>query len=150
MKNSQKKNFLKIMQDLELNPDKVKVSCPIPKDGAYGGAMGPAQFMPNTWMAVRPRVAKVLSLPESTISPFSNQHSFVASAIYLKDHYYGRDCSSYANKYKHIVNERTLRERCAASKYYAGKNWWKFRFSYGESVVKRADRFRRDIAILNE
>ena len=40
--------FIKIMQGLGQNPSKQKVSCPICKDGSYGGAMGPAQFMPTT------------------------------------------------------------------------------------------------------
>jgi membrane-bound lytic murein transglycosylase B len=48
MRNSQKANFVKIMKGLGQNPAKQRVSCPIPRDGGYGGAMGPAQFMPNT------------------------------------------------------------------------------------------------------
>jgi membrane-bound lytic murein transglycosylase B len=48
MRSSQKSNFEKIMADLGINPSKQKVSCPITSDGSYGGAMGPAQFMPNT------------------------------------------------------------------------------------------------------
>jgi peptidoglycan hydrolase CwlO-like protein len=48
MRNSQKSNFVKIMKGLGKNPSSQRVSCPIPRDGGYGGAMGPAQFMPNT------------------------------------------------------------------------------------------------------
>jgi hypothetical protein len=33
--------------------------------------------------------------------------------------------------------------------YYAGGNWFKFRMTYGESVLKRANRFREDIKTLN-
>ena len=48
MRSSQKANFVKIMTALKIPPSRQKISCPIPRDGGYGGAMGPAQFMPNT------------------------------------------------------------------------------------------------------
>jgi len=149
MSNSQKKNFLKIMSDLGLKASTQKVSCPIPRDGAYGGAMGPAQFMPNTWMMVRKKVASILGKPEKYVSPFKNQDAFVASGVLLRNNYYSKSCSNYAKKYKHISSERTLRERCAASMYYAGGNWYRYRMSYGQSVVNRANKFRRDIRIIN-
>jgi hypothetical protein len=48
MKKNQQKNFLAIMSGIGVDADTQKISCPIPSDGSYGGAMGPAQFMPNT------------------------------------------------------------------------------------------------------
>jgi len=48
MRNTQKANFVKIMTGLKIPASSQKISCPIPRDGGYGGAMGPAQFMPNT------------------------------------------------------------------------------------------------------
>lgn len=148
MRNSQKENFRKIMRELGRDANTQKVSCPIPRDGAFGGAMGPAQFMPNTWMSVRDEVAKILGKTPSSTSPFINEDSFVASAVYLKRHYYSRDCNNYVRQYRHITRERTLRERCAASKYYSGSHWRRFLRSYGQSVVRRADRFRADIRVL--
>lgn len=150
MSNPQKDNFLKIMNGLGINPESQPISCPIPSDGSYGGAMGPAQFMPNTWMGIRDSAAVMLGARADDLSPFINQDAFIASAAYLKQQYYSSSCSDYANKYSHISPKKTLRERCAASRYYAGNNWWKYRFSYGESVVKRADRFREDIKTLNQ
>jgi membrane-bound lytic murein transglycosylase B len=48
MSTSQKTAFVKLMSGLGIKPEKQKVSCPICRDGSYGGAMGPAQFMPTT------------------------------------------------------------------------------------------------------
>ncbi len=149
MKNSQHKAFESIMKGLGRNAKTQKISCAIPRDGGYGGAMGPAQFMPNTWMEIRASAGKIVGKSATSMSPFTNQDSFVASAAYLKKQYYSASCNKYARDYKHIQSTRTLRERCAASRYYAGGNWFKFRMSYGESVVRRANRFRADIKTLN-
>lgn len=148
MSPNQKPYFLQITEGLGINPDTQKVSCPIPRDGAYGGAMGPAQFMPATWMEVRASAANILGIDEESISPFNNQDSFVASGVFLRDLSYSASCNQYVNEYSNIASPVTLRERCAASRYYAGGNWWKFRFTYGDPVTQRADRFRADIKTL--
>lgn len=150
MSASQQANFLTIMGDLGINAAGQKVSCPIPTDGAYGGAMGPAQFMPNTWMEVRNQAAKYIGISGSSMSPFSNRDAFIASGTYLRNHYYSSSCSQYAADYAHIRSAKSLREKCAAARYYAGGNWFKFRNTYGESVQSRANRFRADIATLND
>jgi len=150
MSNSQKPSFLTIMKGLDRNASEQKISCPIPRDGSYGGAMGPAQFMPATWLSIRDRAADVLGKKSKELSPFVNGDAFIASAIYLKDQYYSKSCTDYANKYSHISSERTLRERCAASRYYAGGAWFTYRMTYGQPVVNRANRFRADIAVLND
>ncbi len=151
MSSSQVPSFLTIMKGLGKNPATQKVSCPICRDGSYGGAMGPAQFMPKTWMSVRNEAAKIIGKKPEQMSPFVNHDAFIASGVYLKKYYYSKACSNYANKYKHISSPKILRERCAAASYYAGpKNWFKYRMTYGESVVKRANKFRIDIATLND
>ncbi len=150
MSNTQIPAFKKIMNDLGRDPKVQKISCPIPRDGAYGGAMGPAQFMPTTWLSVRKRVGGLLGKSAEKVSPFLNSDSFLASGIYLRDQYYSKSCSAYAKKYAHISPEYILRERCAASRYYAGGAWFRYRMTYGQQVVNRANRFRADIRILNE
>lgn len=150
MSASQQQNFLRIMDDLGINANSQVVSCPIPADGAYGGAMGPAQFMPNTWFEIRAQAAKYIGVPASSLSPFINRDAFIASGTYLRNLYYSNACTTYANDYAHIRSKSSLREKCAAAQYYAGGNWFKFRNSYGESVQNRAARFRADIATIND
>lgn len=156
--------FLAIIETLGLQSNLatglLKVSCPIRSDGAFGGAMGPAQFIPSTWAlyagyekngsswiynASRDRIAKVTgSVPTS---PWRNSDAFVATALYLKDAYDSQSCIDYSNQ---IPSEsEMLRRRCAAAKYYAGGRWYTYRFAYGQPVVERALRFEQDIAILN-
>ena len=153
MSNRQKPSFLAIMAELGMNANATKVSCPIKSDGAYGGAMGPAQFMPTTWWDVKTgygykkRIAKITG--NNPPSPFVNLDAFVGTALYLKDVYNSKACKNYAEEYKNVLPKRYLQERCAAAKYYAGNNWWKHRLGYGDRVAERADKFQKDINTLN-
>jgi len=153
MSDRQKPSFLAIMKELGRDPNSTPVSCPIVSDGAYGGAMGPAQFMPTTWWDVKAqtgykkRVAKITG--NNPPSPFNNSDAFVGTSLYLKDAYNSRACRNYAEKYKNVSPKQLLRERCAAAKYYAGGNWYRFRWAYGEPVIERARKYQKDIDTLN-
>ena len=140
--------FLEIISSLgmenDLSAGKIKVSCPIVSDGAYGGAMGPSQFIPSTWKIYMGRITGITG--DSSANPWNNRDAFVATALYLKDSMNAQDCTNYSTQ---IPNQaQTLKERCAAAKYYAGKNWYRYRFAYGESVLDRAERFEADIAVI--
>ncbi len=140
MSNSQKPVFLQIMSDLKMDPDKTPVSCPISSDGAYGGAMGPAQFMPTTWQLYDDKISGITG--NKPASPFNNADAFTGTALLLKDNLTG--CKSI---YKTIFSQ----ENCAAAKYYAG-GYWKSYMSvgrYGYRVAQRSDDFADEIAILN-
>ena len=79
MKPSQHSAYLAICEKLQLNPDMMPVS----KKAWYGwgGAMGPAQFIPRTWLAYEGRVAAVTG--HNPPDPWNMEDAFVASGIYL-------------------------------------------------------------------
>ncbi|MEK7608064.1 MAG: lytic murein transglycosylase [Patescibacteria group bacterium] len=122
--------FLKIVSALGLQPDSVTVSCPN-RDGTYGGAMGPAQFIPSTWAGYADDVASVTG--RSPASPWNNGDAFVAAGLYL------RDAGASTN------------ERNAAARYYCGTRWNRSVCTnvYGAKVVERASKFQEDINIIN-
>lgn len=95
--------FKRITAALGLNPDTTPVSCPI-AGGGYGGAMGPAQFIPSTWETVQDEVAADLGV--SLANPWRAQDAIMASAVYLKRR---GAVGSEAN------------ERNAACRYYSGR-----------------------------
>lgn len=139
MSNGQKPAFLTLMKELGLDPEKTPVSCPIASDGAYGGAMGPAQFMPTTWEIHKEAVAKITG--GAPPSPFNNLDAFTATALYLKNGLEG--CRQ---TYKTDFSQ----ENCAAAKYYAGKNWRSYMSvgRYGYRVAERAVKIQQDIDLI--
>lgn len=109
--------FLQITEMLDLDPYSTPVSCPF--QVGYGGAMGPAQFIPTTWWNQRPQLVSILGREPN---PWKLQDSFLASATYLAN-------------LGGIYNERT-----AALRYYAGSNWNNPRHAfYGDQVVRRIE-----------
>jgi len=127
--------FLQITSELGLDPEKTMVSCAISTDGAWGGAMGPAQFIPTTWMLYRNRIAEITG--SKPPSPWRNGDAFVGTALYLKDAL--KACGSYSGD---------SQIRCAAARYYAGGNWKRHLYTYGSGTLSRAKQFEDDIAVL--
>jgi peptidoglycan hydrolase CwlO-like protein len=133
MKPSEWPIFEKIVSELGLDPNRMPVSCK-PWYG-WGGAMGPAQFLPSTWMAYRDRVSKITG--NNPPSPWNNLDAFVAAALKLADS--GANSRKYQDEWK------------SAMIYFAGSNWnnSSLRF-YGDDVMAIAERFQRDIEILEK
>ncbi|MEX1027141.1 MAG: lytic murein transglycosylase [Candidatus Paceibacterota bacterium] len=113
-------NFLKIMSDLGMDPVGVPLSCPW--GNGWGGAMGPSQFIPTTWLEYAPRIRAATG---QTPDPWNPEHAFMASALYLTD--------------LGAANGGYTAERTAALKYYAGGNWNNPQNAfYGDQVMNKA------------
>jgi membrane-bound lytic murein transglycosylase B len=114
--------FQDITRALGLDPYKTVVSCP--QSVGWGGAMGPAQFIPSTWTLFQSRIASALN--ETSVNPWNPQDAFMASAIYLTD--LGAINGSYTG------------EKNAACKYYSGKKCTASSLvnSYGLQVLAKA------------
>jgi hypothetical protein len=120
--------FLEITRDLGLNPQGQRVSCWISmysggKPVGWGGAMGPAQFIPSTWNMFDERIEKALGV--GLANPWNPEHAILASALYLSD--LGAGLQTYSA------------ERDAACRYYSGKKCSSGTgASYGNSVMAKA------------
>jgi len=129
--------FLAITSQLKLDPNTMMVSC-ANADGAYGGAMGPAQFEPSTWELYVSGITAVTG--DNPPSPWNDSDAFVATGLYLKGAFQGCQAT-----YSALIDQ----ERCTAAKYYAGSRWKNYLWTYGEAVVEQAQSFAQDIQTLN-
>ncbi|TSC87269.1 MAG: peptidase M23 [Parcubacteria group bacterium Gr01-1014_8] len=123
--------FAQITAELGLNPDSMPVSR---KPGyGWGGAMGPAQFIPSTWILYKDRIGKATG--ENPPNPWTARTAIFATSLLMMDN--GADGGTYAT------------ERKAALKYFAGGNWSKPAYAfYGDDVMEFAESYQRDINIL--
>lgn len=74
--------FLEITSKLALDPYSTAVSCPIAGVAGWGGAMGPAQFIPSTWKIFINRLQSAL---KHYPNPWAPEDAFMASSLYLTD-----------------------------------------------------------------
>jgi len=112
--------FMRITAALGRDPYKTPVSCWITAyvggaPSGWGGAMGPAQFIPSTWALFSDRLQALLGVPAD---PWKIRDSFTAAALYLSD--LGASAKTPSA------------ESAAASRYYGGSS------SYARSVMNRA------------
>ena len=125
---SEKKAFFQITGELGLNPDLVPVSAE-PSYGC-GGAMGPAQFMPTTWLGYRDSVARMTG--HNPPSPWDPLDSFTAAAIKL-----ARDG---ANQRTYDAEHRASRIYIAGSRYNSATA-----NRYGNIVMSQAEEFQKQL-----
>ncbi len=125
--------FEHIMNALGRDWSTTPISCPQP--GGYGGAMGPTQFIPSTWVGIEARLKSSLGI--AATDPWNPLHAIVATGIYMSGN--GAAAGTYAAEFD------------AAAAYYAG---WGGRFgtpgkTYANSVMSKAANFQKDIDTLN-
>lgn len=112
--------FMQITAALNRDPFKTPVSCWIPAyySGApsgWGGAMGPAQFIPSTWNLFTDRLKAILG---AAPDPWGIKDSFTAAGLYLAD--LGASAQTISSESK------------AAGRYYGVAG------SYNSMVMRRA------------
>ena len=124
--------FQTLMSELGLDPDKQPVS----KRAwyGYGGAMGPAQFIPSTWVLYKSKISAITG--NNPPNPWNNFDAFTAAGLLLAD--------NGATKGTRAAEHR------AAVCYLAGcgnasKASYQF---YGNDVMKYADEYEASIKIL--
>lgn len=98
--------FLRVAEKLGRKPRDMPISA-APSYG-WGGAMGPAQIMPQTWERIEPQLAGLLAKPLP--DPYEMTDAFVATALLLAQ--------------KGATNPATEHE--AVGRYLAGPNWAKY------------------------
>jgi len=74
--------YLTIVHALGLDPTSMPLSCP--QGSGWGGAMGPSQFIPSTWLAYVPRIKVAMGIT-SMPNPWQPLDAFTASSLYLAD-----------------------------------------------------------------
>jgi len=126
--------FKKICKELGLDPKKMPVSRRVcynkkAKDGCggWGGAMGPAQFMPSTWEGYKDRVAKMTG--NKPPNPWDLEDALTAMGIKLAG-------------VSGVTSGKRSAEKQAAAMYLAGGAWQSYSW-YGDRVLYYADGFEK-------
>lgn len=114
-----------------MDPNITPVSCAMTdKNGnqiGWGGAMGPAQFIPSTWMGYKDKVSALTG--SNPANPWDIRDAFAAAAIKLVAG--GADGTKQG-------------EWNAAMRYFSGSTNSRYSF-YGDSVATLADKYQSDI-----
>ncbi len=114
---------------LARDPITTPVSCVVYYNGrpyGWGGAMGPAQFIPSTWVNAG-YGQKVTDITGKVADPWDIRDAFLANGLYLKA------LGGQSDEFH------------AAMKYYCGGNCSRYDRFYGNSVVNIANQYEADI-----
>jgi membrane-bound lytic murein transglycosylase B len=122
--------FLEITKALGIDPYQTAVSCPIAGVVGWGGAMGPAQFIPSTWKMFETRLRTMLGY---FANPWSPRDSFMASALYLTD--------------LGAVGNSVSSQSAAACRYYGSGG---ASCGYSKSVIALKTKIQGDIDYLEQ
>jgi membrane-bound lytic murein transglycosylase B len=128
--------FINLMKELGRDPQNTQVSCWITaysggEPVGWGGAMGPSQFIPSTWILFKERIQRITG--SAVANPWNAFHAITATALYLQD--------------LGAVSGYEVGERNAACKYYSGRSCSSSRAgaNYGNAVMKKMYAMQADI-----
>jgi len=119
--------FVAIAGILGFDARSKQVSCPIVSNGeryGWGGAMGPSQFIPSTWLMYKDKIKNMTGLAPD---PWNIKNAFLATGVYLKD------LGVQSNEFKAVM------------RYFSGSSWSKWEEFYGNSVLAIAKQYEQDI-----
>lgn len=126
--------FKAIVKELDLDLNKVKVSCPPSGYKGTGGAMGVAQFMPDTWMGYKSSIAGVTG--HNPPNPWNLTDGVVAMALKL-------------TRVDGVKEHKKSAEAKAYCVYLAGNNWAAYcdnkGVNYGAKVLYWADNYEQKL-----
>lgn len=118
MSSSQWQYFLEITERLGLSPDSTPVSCWVGGGKVQmGGAMGPAQFMPSTWLKLgyKERVEEITGRVPA--NPWRIADAFLAAGLYLAD--WGANSQKVGDEIKaataYLCGTSLMTSRCKAA-----------------------------------
>lgn len=117
--------FLRVTKKLGLDPNTAPISARPTAYQGWGGAMGPAQIMPDTWERIEGRIASLMGKPLP--NPYELTDAIVATGIFLAD----RGATDPAKEYE------------AVNRYLAGPNWQRFTW-YGDRVLAVAKEYEKE------
>lgn len=125
--------FVRIISELDRysSPEGVPLSCP--QVAGWGGAMGPAQFIPTTWELFKSRISNALNI--RVPDPWNPEHAITAMALYLSE--LGANSQDWTN------------ERTAACQYNSGRTCYVNGkagpgLNYGVNVMSIAESIQRE------
>ncbi len=129
--NRDKEPFQRICRELGRDPEATLVSCKMhDKNGnrsGWGGAMGPAQFLPSTWVDYGSLVTTYTG--KAPADPWDLRDAFVAAALKLRED---------------GANGTRQGEWDAAMTYFSGSTNLKYRL-YGDNVANLANAYQSAI-----
>lgn len=130
MSPSQWPAFFEICQGLGFSPAGLPVSKRPRNYSGWGGAMGPAQFMPRTWLSYQDRVASLTG--HSSPNPWNLRDALTAMAVKLAG-------------VSGVTEGDRQAEYKAAGLYFAGWRWQRFTW-YSDRVAWYADIYEQTLS----
>ncbi len=117
--------FIKLTEQLKLDRTKAPISRRPSSYQGWGGAMGPGQFMPDTWLGLMPRLSQLMSKPVP--DPYALPDALVAVGLMMAD----RGAANPAM------------EAEAIGRYLAGPNW-QYHLWYSARVLAVATEYEKE------